>query len=260
MQKEWRKEWKNFNAPITQVQNGLANGQPCFLFTLTSCFAVLAAHMSALDACDGDPRHEVKSECLSCQCSFFCGLAVPNSRLHALDFENHSGLMRDPQSSDPASRRPPLLPVLLFSEDPAPLANYGDRATALGWAWGGTRLTTVCMRAQEGCSAWPDAVAPPGLPPNNLPAPVALSLTQSLRSILTWILGLLPFASFFLLLSLRPWGLSLRSVQQGESLRNKSVSVINLVIIIINLILVEFTTCQALFRVFYVYSFVKNIL
>lgn len=171
--------------------------------------------------------------------------------------------MRDPQS-DQASRRPQLPPVLLFSENPAPLANYGNRAMALGWAWGGTWLitarSTVYMRAQEGCSAWPDAVASPGLPPNNLPAPVVLSLTQSLRSILTWILGLLPFASFFLFLSLRPWGLSLRSVQQGESLRNKSVSVINLVIIIINPILIEFTTCQALFRVFYMYSFVKNIL
>lgn len=46
--------------------------------------------------------------------------------------------------------------------------------------------------------------------------------------------GPLPFVSFFLILSLRLWCLSLRSVRQGESLGNKSMRVINTVIIIIN--------------------------
>lgn len=160
----------------------------------------LAAHMSALEDCEGDPRHCVKRECLSCQGSFFWGLSSTKFLPSCLGFWKLQRADERP-SVIPGLQKTPVTPSAFVFREPCTSSKLWGQDNSLGlgmgWDMANDCSAPVCARAQEGCSAWSDAVAPPGLPPHNLPAPVGLSLTQSLRSILTWILGLCHLWAFF---------------------------------------------------------------
>lgn len=172
MQKRGEKSETNFNAPITQVQNGLENGQPVSGLPWSPALPSLAAHTPALNDCHGDPRHDVKRECLSCQCSFFWGLSSTKFLPSCLGFSKLQRADERP-SVRPGLQKTPGAPNAFVFREPCTSSKLWGQGSGLGLGVGwdmANDCPVYCVYESPGgllclarcCgSSWPSSQQPP---------------------------------------------------------------------------------------------------
>lgn len=137
----------------------------------------------------GFPRWRMKRGLLSYECFFCLLLCSTSSHLQMLI----STLQRPIERTlvRPGPWKSTLTPNAFVFRDPTPAANFQKRAMTSGLRMGQDRAMTLLYRVDMNPRAALHGPMPmaPELPSSNFPGSLGPSLTKSVRSVLSWILG-----------------------------------------------------------------------